>query len=306
MSETLTEIYELLSFGGILISPLYLAVFAAIAWLIYRSRGETGGFFAWLFPRKLFLTRSTGVDVSLFAIGQVVQALGLFTRFAATPAVAAYVAGLMPVAPLGNIFVSPVGLALLLVLVNDFSLYWAHRAYHTIKVIWPLHAVHHSATVLTPITAYRIHPLSILVSTSFNTVMVGTLLGILVGAFRPDATVWEIVGVNAVVLFVNLTLTNFHHSHIWVSFGPILERLIISPAQHQVHHSTNPQHFNKNYGQTFAVWDWMFGTLYITSANESVTFGLEDKADAPLMTHRLWPILWDPVRRILMQVSGRS
>ena len=306
MSETLTEMYELLSFGGILISPLYLAVFAAIAWLIYRSRGETGGFFAWLFPRKLFLSRSTGVDVSLFAIGQAVQALGLFTRFAATPAVAAYVAGLMPVAPLGNVFLSPVGLALLLMLLSDFSIYWAHRAYHTIKLIWPLHAVHHSASVLTPITAYRVHPLSGLLTTSFNTVVIGTLLGVLVGAFRPDATVWEIAGVNAFVLIINLTLSNFHHSHIWVSFGPVLERLIISPAQHQVHHSTNPTHFNKNFGQTLAIWDWMFGTLYITRPDESVTFGLNDKADAPLMTHRLWPILWDPVRRIFMLATGRS
>ena len=87
MNETVIQLYELLSFGGILISPLYLVFFAAIAWLIYRSRGETGGFLRWLFPRKLFLTRSTGIDVSLFVISQIIQALGLFARFAATPVV---------------------------------------------------------------------------------------------------------------------------------------------------------------------------------------------------------------------------
>ena len=306
MSDSLTNLYEILSFGGILISPLYLAFFLAIGWVIYRWRGETTGFIPWLLPKKNFLNRSTGIDVSLFAIGQVIQFLGLFTRFAATPAVAAYVAGLMPIAPLGDMTLSPVWLALLLVVLGDFALYWAHRAHHTIKVIWPLHAVHHSAEVLTPITAYRLHPLSGLITTSFNTVVVGVLLGILVGAFSPDMPTWQIVGVNAFVLVINLTLTNFHHSHIWVSFGPVVERFIISPAQHQVHHSTNPAHFNKNFGQTFAIWDWMFGTLYVTRPDETVIFGLEDKADAPLMTHRLWPILWDPVRRILAQATGRA
>ncbi len=260
----------------------------------------------WLFPRKNIMNRSTGIDVSLFVIGQVLELLGLFARFTATPAVAAYVAGFMPVAPLGGETLSPVGLAFLLVIVADFTVYWSHRAYHTIKVIWPLHAVHHSAEVMTPITAYRAHPLSILLLTSFNTVVIGALLGMLVGAFRPETTIWEIAGANAFVVVINMTLLNFHHSHIWVSFGPVLERLIISPAQHQVHHSRNLEHYNKNYGRIFAVWDWMFGTLYITRADETVTFGLEDAADAPLMTHRLWPILWEPVRRIVAQVSGRA
>ena len=306
MSDSLVEIFEWLTFGGLLISPFYLATFAAIAFCIYRMRGETGGFLAWLLPKRVFLTRSTGLDVSLFAIGQLILFFGLFARFAAIPAVAAYVASLMPVAPLGGIVLSPIGLALLYFVLGDFSLYWAHRAHHTIKLIWPLHAVHHSAEVLSPITAYRQHPLSGLLTTSFNTFVIGGLLGVLVGTFNPEATTWEIVGINAFVLIVNMTLTNFHHSHIWISFGPFFERLIISPAQHQVHHSTDPAHFNKNFGQSLAIWDWMFGTLYVTRADESVTFGLEDKADAPLMTHRLWPILWDPVRRVFAQAVGRS
>ena len=306
MPDTFTQGLEWLTFGGLLLSPIYLATFVAIAWSIYRKRGETGGFVPWLLPKKVFLTRSTGVDVSLLAIGQVIQYLGLFARFAAIPAVATYVAGLMPVAPLGGTVLSPVGLALLFFILGDFSLYWAHRAHHTIKVIWPLHAVHHSAEVLSPITAYRQHPLSGLITTSFNTVVIGGLLGVLVGTFSPSATIWEVVGVNTFVLIINMTLTNFHHSHIWISFGPVLERLFISPAQHQVHHSTNPAHFNKNFGQSLAIWDWMFGTLYVTQTDETVTIGLDDKADALLMTHRLWPILWDPVRRVFATAVGRS
>jgi hypothetical protein len=35
------------------------------------------------------------------------------------------------------------------------------------------------------------------------------------------------------------------------------------PAHHHVHHSANPKHFNKNFGSCLALWDWMFGTLYV-------------------------------------------
>lgn len=306
MTDTMTAILQFIFFGSDeLVSPLYVASFVVIAWCIYRLRRENAGFFGWLFPRAIWTHRSTRLDVALFSIGQMIQFFGLLTRFAATPAVAAYVAGLMPLAPLQGIQLSPVGLAFFFLVISDFALYWSHRAHHVIKVIWPLHAVHHSAEVMTPITAYRQHPLGIVISVSFQTIVIGTLFGLLVGTFDPSATALEIAGANAFVVIINLTLTNFHHSHIWVSFGPVLERIVISPAQHQVHHSTNPAHFNRNFGQTLAIWDWMFGTLYITQADERVSFGLNDKADAPLMTHRLWPVLWDPLRRMFGQATGR-
>jgi len=307
MPDSIPSFKEILFFGSdIQISPIYLLSFVLIGAFIYLMRRETGGFLAWFFPRAIWLHRSTRVDFALFTIGQMMTALGLLTRFTATPAVATFVAGLMPSAPFGFIQVAPVGLALLLWIVSDFALYWSHRAHHTITVIWPLHAVHHSAKVMTPITAYRVHPLGILVSTSIQTVIVGTLLGLLVGTLNPDATLFEIAGVNAFVIIVNLTVTNFHHSHIWVSFGPIFERLFISPAQHQVHHSTNPAHFNKNFGQTLAIWDWIFGTLYVTKNDETVSFGLEGQTDASLMKQQLWPILWDPIRRIIKHATERA
>jgi sterol desaturase/sphingolipid hydroxylase (fatty acid hydroxylase superfamily) len=130
-------------------------------------------------------------------------------------------------------------------------------------------------------------------------VIFGVVFGLMVGTFTPDLTIGEIAGANAFVVLANLTVSNFHHSHIWISFGPVLERIFISPAQHQIHHSIEPKHFNRNYGQALALWDWMFGTLYVIREREVVTFGLDDKADAPLMTHRLGPILIDPLIRMV-------
>jgi sterol desaturase/sphingolipid hydroxylase (fatty acid hydroxylase superfamily) len=53
-------------------------------------------------------------------------------------------------------------------------------------------------------------------------------------------------------------------------------RLLMSPAHHQIHHSRDPAHFNKNLGSCLALWDWMFGTLYIPAAErEPLDFGVE-------------------------------
>lgn len=304
--DSLRSLIDVVFFSSsLLISPLYLLSFVLIAYGVYRYRRETGGFFRWLFPRDIYTHRSLRMDVTLFSVVQVINYFGIFARFGATPAVAAYVASVAPIAPLADLNLSPVGLALLLFVAADFVIYWIHRWHHHVSVLWPLHAVHHSASVLSPITTYRQHPLSPLVTTSIQTIMLGGIFGILVGTFDPSATPLEIAGANAFVVIVNLTTTNFQHTHIWISFGPVLERILISPAQHQVHHSTNPAHFNKNFGQTFAIWDWVFGSLYVTKKHEVIEFGLNDKADAPLMTHRLWPILWSPVQRIIAQSTGR-
>ncbi|MEM6311756.1 MAG: sterol desaturase family protein [Pseudomonadota bacterium] len=305
MIDRLQDLYQQFFGSHVFVSPIYLVSFAAIAWAVYRMRSEKIGFLRWLLPRAIWTHRSTRLDLILFTIGQLMHFFGIVTRFVATPAVAVAVAGFVPATPFEDVFSSPILLALVFWVVGDFAIYWVHRAHHSIEVIWPLHAVHHSAAVMTPFTAYRQHPLGILVSAAFHSVITGAVLGLLVGVLQPSATTASIAGANAFFVIANLTVTNFQHTHIWISFGPILERLFISPAQHQVHHSTDPAHFNRNFGQTLAIWDWVFGTLYITKSDECVTFGLDNKADAPLMTHRLWPVLWDPMRRMFSVAKGR-
>jgi sterol desaturase/sphingolipid hydroxylase (fatty acid hydroxylase superfamily) len=89
------------------------------------------------------------------------------------------------------------------------------------------------------------------------------------------------------------------HSHVWLSYGPILEHLLISPAQHQIHHSRLDAHHGRNFGTTLALWDWLFGTLYVIRGREDLSFGLDGVAEKPLMSQQLWPILADPIRRMM-------
>lgn len=285
------------------LSPVYLLCTVLIVALVYLLRKEKGSFVAFLLPREIWTNSSVGIDIWLLILNRMIALLGLSARFAAAPAVAAWIASTLPWTVWDGAGMSPLALALLVFVISDFALYFIHRAYHTIGTIWPLHAVHHSAAVLTPLTAYRLHPLAIILNTAMMTLIFGGLFGVLAGTFSPDLTLAEIAGANAFVVLANLTVTNLHHSHVWISFGPVIERFLISPAQHQIHHSVAPRHFNKNFGQTLAVWDWLFGSLYVIRDREEIVFGLNEEAEAPLMTQRIDLVLIDPVRRLF--VSAR-
>ena len=82
-------------------------------------------------------------------------------------------------------------------------------------------------------------------------------------------TIAEVDSHTVPALFFGATL---HHSHIWLTYGRMLEHVFISPAQHQVHHSTDPQHYDRNFGTMLALWDWLFGTLYVIKGKEKITF----------------------------------
>jgi hypothetical protein len=92
------------------------------------------------------------------------------------------------------------------------------------------------------------------------------------------------------------------HSQLWISFPGLWGRLFMSPAHHQVHHSSNPDHFNKNLGSCLAVWDWMFGTLYVPGrAAEKLSFGVDpDNAEV----HTITGCYVTPVGRALSHVAA--
>lgn len=296
--DQIRYVYDVLFGPGLVTAPAYLALAGLVAWGVYRRRGEGQGFLRWLLPARIWGHPSHWIDLQLFVLGRILAVLGVFGGVALTTGVAAGVAGLVPaLLPAGNL--GPVVLAFLLWLPSDFAQYWMHRFYHRFRVIWPLHAVHHSAEVMTPFTTYRQHPLSLLLTGWGVAGFVGLCQGVLLGALATDLAVAEIAGVNLFIVLANAGLAALHHSHVWLSYGPVVERIVISPAQHQIHQSTDPAHYGKNLGNSLAVWDWAFGTLYVIRGDERLTFGLTEDAEKPLMSQRLWPVLWDPVRRML-------
>lgn len=128
---------------------------------------------------------------------------------------------------------------------------------------------------MVPPTASRIH----LVEKLCEMLAKGSCLALYAGAFHwlCGGTVrpYTLFGVSYLVLLFNSLAANLRHTHVWLSFGPRLEHVFNSPAQHQIHHSRDPRHFNHNFGTNLSLWDWWFGTLYVTNSQpEPLSFGV--------------------------------
>jgi sterol desaturase/sphingolipid hydroxylase (fatty acid hydroxylase superfamily) len=76
-----------------------------------------------------------------------------------------------------------------------------------------------------------------------------------------------------------LTYGHLRHSNMWIAFTGVAGRILQSPAHHQLHHSANPAHFDRNFGFALAIWDWAFGTLAIPArTREPIVFGVGSEA----------------------------
>lgn len=266
-------------------SMFYLLCTVLIAFAIWKYRGSPDSFMRWLLPKEVYSHKSNLLDIKLFFAYRVFTVLGVLGAvfFPTTVAFAlmSHLAGSdfspPPVTGMRMFLVT-----LIIVVVSDFCKYWAHRWHHELKILWPFHAVHHSADVLTPLTVQRTHPVEPMIRNILMTVLVGVAQGLSLYFLIGDINLVTIGGANALYFTFNALGANFRHSHIWISYGPVLEHILISPAQHQVHHSVARKHHDKNYGSIFAIWDWMFGTLYIPTEQEKLTFGVSDGTDNPM------------------------
>jgi sterol desaturase/sphingolipid hydroxylase (fatty acid hydroxylase superfamily) len=92
--------------------------------------------------------------------------------------------------------------------------------------------------------------------------------------FGPGIRPFTLLNANLVLMLFIVTIGHLRHSHMWIAFTGVAGRIFQSPAHHQIHHSDQPRHFNKNLGFALAVWDWLFGTLYVPEKFEKITFGI--------------------------------
>lgn len=231
----------------------------------------------------VLLTASHVVDLCWLIINQLLLKMWIAPFFALQITVALWLnSELMTVFGRGNFFkLEATAVTLLfaftLFIINDFFKFIVHLSFHRIPLLWPFHAVHHSAESLTPLTLYRIHPVEFIVN-SLRSFTVGAVLsGLFVYLFANSISVYQIIGVNLFVFIFNLLGSNLRHSPFYLGFGR-LERLFISPAQHQIHHSVQARHFDKNFGSALAIWDGLFNSLLLSKTEQVSGFGLDKKA----------------------------
>lgn len=262
--------------------PYLLASFViALSVQVARGRGLVWGARS-LVARRVWASRSSRVDVVFLALKGASRAMLFGAVGVSTLAVGALVAGWLR-RHLGDSNVhAPRGLAAALLtlaafLADDATRFAVHRWMHRAPWLWAFHRVHHSAEALTPFTLYRTHPVEAALNQARGALALGLVTGAGAWLFGPSLRAWEVLGVDAVGFAWTLLGANLRHSHVWLSYGPRVERWLLSPAQHQIHHSADPRHHDRNYGEALAVWDRLAGSLHLTDrAPEPLRFGLPD------------------------------
>lgn len=235
--------------------------------------------FGRLLSPRLWLHPSARLDYQLIAIKALLR-LGLLGSVPLSMlAVAAGTAGLLrhglgtpshTGSPLG----AAAAFTLCSFLADDWSRFFVHRLMHRVPWLWEFHKVHHSAEVLTPFTLYRTHPLEVAINAARGALALGVVTGFFAWLCGPALRLFEVLGVEAIGFVWTLCGANLRHSHVFLSYGPRIERVLVSPAQHQIHHSRDPRHHDRNFGTVLAIWDWLGGSLYTTSRPERLRFGL--------------------------------
>lgn len=165
--------------------------------------------------------------------------------------------------------------SLLLFVAWDLSRFLLHYALHRVPILWRFHQVHHSAAELTPWTFHRVHPVEVALSTIRGVWVTGGLSGLALHAFGAHVAPLQILAVDAIGLLFNTLGGNLRHSHVRWSWAG-LERSLLSPAQHQIHHEGvdgGPVH---NYGTWLAWWDRMAGSWAPSEPLREPRFGLPD------------------------------
>ncbi|HQR74217.1 MAG TPA: sterol desaturase family protein [Sulfurovum sp.] len=179
---------------------------------------------------------------------------------------------------------------LLIFVANDLTRYWLHRWMHTVPLLWRFHRVHHSAQVLNPLTFYRVHPVENVLFGLRYALTAGSVTALYIYFFGAGISMMQMGGANLFVFVFSLIGANLRHSHIPLRYPAKVERWILSPYQHQLHHSV---HYGfKNYGSALSVWDRWFGTL-VAGKTRKLRFGLLDETP----THSLLGAFLNPLNK---------
>ncbi len=136
----------------------------------------------------------------------------------------------------------------ILFMVSDIKTYFAHYLLHRTPSLWQLHEFHHSATEMCLFTRYRDHFVERALRRLLDIIPV-----VILGSTIQTYLIIQIV-LEAHKLLV--------HSNIKSDWGLLGKYLIVSPAAHMIHHSNQPEHYDKNFGNTLIIWDRLFGTYH--------------------------------------------
>ncbi len=168
----------------------------------------------------------------------------------------------------------------------DFAGYLVHALNHKVNFFWNAHIVHHSSEEYNLACALR-QSVSVFVKLFVILLLPAALLGV------PAIVI-------AVVAPLHLFAQFWYHTRHIGKMG-WLEKIIVTPSHHRVHHAINAEYMDKNYGQIFIIWDKIFGTFQEELTNVPAVYGIT----RPVRT-------WNPIKInfqhlwLLMQDARRT
>lgn len=262
--------------------------------------GGLGAALAKLFSRSIWWSASSKADYKMVLLNQAVM-MGLAPRLLANLTVATLLFESLHIWFDGRVMVWPeapgwaiaAAFTTVLFLLDDGSKYLLHRWLHRWPLLWCFHKVHHTAESLTPLTVFRTHPVEAVLFSLRATLVQAVATAVFLYLFGERAELVTVLGANVFLFLFHATGSNLRHSHAWISYGPVLEKLLISPAQHQIHHSAEVRHHDRNFGVVLALWDWMGGSLCLAERNQTLRFGV---GDPDPQAHTLGALYLEPFR----------
>lgn len=154
---------------------------------------------------------------------------------------------------------------------HDFWFYWSHRIEHKVKFLWRFHQLHHSDTNMNVSTYARDHFLQNVWRAFFSMFTLGLVFDL------------DLKDAEQAALFSNLFLvlwSQFYHSATRFQL-PWLDRVLVTPQVHRIHHSIEPWHRDKNFADALPIFDILFGTYVKPAHDEFPQTGLGDGALPP-------------------------
>ncbi|OUS26139.1 hypothetical protein A9Q99_19370 [Gammaproteobacteria bacterium 45_16_T64] len=156
------------------------------------------------------------------------------------------------------------------ILCLDFAAYWYHRWTHKYNFLWQLHLIHHAGEQFNVSTALR-QPVNNVV----NIVTIGWFPAAIAG-IPPEMMV--------TIGLVHLYYQYWYHTELVGDLG-FLEKIIMTPRLHAVHHAMNREYVDKNFSAWFCIWDRLFGTYQQPLESAPIVYGITIPAKT-----------WNPVK----------
>lgn len=217
---------------GVLLQGGSMGLFLLLGWLFPRVEGQG------LLPKSAVLNLVNGALLFLFRVTLV-----------------AWVASFAEIGLVDMGWLRwPAAQFLLSLVVLDFCRYWLHYAHHRVPFLWRFHRVHHCAEYIDATTGLRMHLVDFVQLSALPLLLFGVLFD--VSSFAG----WVIPA----TLGVGVVFDAFEHSNMRMDSRSkvykVWDKLLNSPHFHSWHHTREGKLYDGNYGNTFVIWDRMFGT----------------------------------------------